>query len=196
MSTALEQSGGKAGEILDLAERHVRTVGFNGFSFRDLANEAGIKSASVHYHFPTKEKLGAAVARRYADRFMGTIGDPQNSKKAPAALIEVFVGEFRGALHKDGRMCLFCLLGAEFSALPPEVRAEVTRFYRDSTRWLAEVLGRIANGKKPAAADLETQARAIIACLEGAMLVARSSDKLSIFDEIVAYMKSTSAIPA
>lgn len=42
----------------------MRNGGYGGFSFRDLAAEIGIKSASVHNHFPTKAAMAAAVARR------------------------------------------------------------------------------------------------------------------------------------
>jgi TetR/AcrR family transcriptional regulator, transcriptional repressor for nem operon len=47
--------------IMDAAELRMRGGGFNGFSFREIADDVGIKSSSVHYHFPTKEKLAAAV---------------------------------------------------------------------------------------------------------------------------------------
>src|ERR1700733_10309808 len=57
-----------AERLMDLAESHMRNAGYGGFSFRDLAAEIGIKSASVHHHFPTKATMAAAVARRYADR--------------------------------------------------------------------------------------------------------------------------------
>jgi AcrR family transcriptional regulator len=43
-----------AERLMDLAEAHMRNGGYAGFSFRDLAAELGIKSASVHHHFPTK----------------------------------------------------------------------------------------------------------------------------------------------
>jgi TetR/AcrR family transcriptional repressor of nem operon len=56
------------GKILDLAESLIRKNGYNGVSFRDLASGIGVKSSSVHYYFPTKEDLGAKVARRYTDR--------------------------------------------------------------------------------------------------------------------------------
>ena len=55
---------GKAEEILEVAERHMRAGGFDAVSFRDIAAEVGIKSASVHYHFPQKADLGAAVVQR------------------------------------------------------------------------------------------------------------------------------------
>ena len=56
-----------AERLMDLAESHMRNAGYGGFSFRHLAAEIGIKSASVHHHFPTKATMAAAVARRYAD---------------------------------------------------------------------------------------------------------------------------------
>ncbi len=54
--------------IMDAAEPRMRGAGFNGFSFREIADDVGIQSSSVHYHFPTKEKLAAAVVHRYGDR--------------------------------------------------------------------------------------------------------------------------------
>jgi TetR/AcrR family transcriptional repressor of nem operon len=38
---------------MDLAESHMRHAGYGGFSFRDLAAEIGIKSASVHRNTKT-----------------------------------------------------------------------------------------------------------------------------------------------
>jgi hypothetical protein len=42
-----------AERLMDLAEAHICNAGYGGISFRDLAAEIGIKSASVHHHFPT-----------------------------------------------------------------------------------------------------------------------------------------------
>src|SRR6201996_9573655 len=53
--------------IMDAAERRIQLGGFGGFSFREIAADVGIKSSSVHYHFPTKEDLAAAVIRRWAE---------------------------------------------------------------------------------------------------------------------------------
>ena len=69
--------------ILDAAERRMRIGGFGGFSHREIAAEVGVKSSSVHYHFPTKDKLAAAAVRRYTkwtsdlcDRGSATEPDP------------------------------------------------------------------------------------------------------------------------
>jgi TetR/AcrR family transcriptional regulator, transcriptional repressor for nem operon len=59
--------------IMDAAERHIWASGLGGFSFRDIEAEIGMKSSSVHYHFPTKENLAAAVVRRYVSAMVALI---------------------------------------------------------------------------------------------------------------------------
>jgi TetR/AcrR family transcriptional repressor of nem operon len=51
--------------ILAATRRTAQAHGYSGLNFRELANEVGIKAASIHYHFPSKADLGAAVAKRY-----------------------------------------------------------------------------------------------------------------------------------
>ncbi len=92
------QPATKAIEILDAAERFARQAGYNGFSFRDVAAEVGIKSASVHYHFPTTGDLGAALAGRYADRFFERLGAASDIAHPSHTLVERFVGRAEGAV--------------------------------------------------------------------------------------------------
>jgi TetR/AcrR family transcriptional regulator, transcriptional repressor for nem operon len=107
-----------AQRLMDLAEAHIRHAGYRGFSFRDLAAELGIKSASVHHHFPTKASLAAAVVRRYGDRFLATVASPPNETGDDA--ISAYRSGFRKALERDGRMCLCGVLGAEAGVLTPD----------------------------------------------------------------------------
>lgn len=183
---------GKAGEILDSAERQARRRGYNGFSFRDLAADVGIKSASVHYHFPTKADLGAAVAQRYTERFLAALGDPNAPEVAPRALLERYVAAFRRALVRDRQMCLCGLLGAEVESLPPEVAAEVRDFFERNVVWLAAVLSRRDGGAlgKEAA---EARALTILALLEGALVVARTLKRDVVFDQIAGTVTSVAA---
>ena len=56
-------------DLLTAAELLLRTKGYSAFSYADLAQEIGIKKASIHHHFPTKEGLGIAVIESYLFRF-------------------------------------------------------------------------------------------------------------------------------
>lgn len=168
-------AAGKAEEIMDAAERRIREAGYNGFSFRDLAADVGVKSASVHHHFPTKAALGAAVARRYADRFLAAVEGERGDR-----LVAAWRAAFRRALREDGRMCLCGVLGAEAGALPPEVAAEARRFFERGAECLAR-----AHGGGPAAAARDAGLR-VLATLEGAMLIARALGDPAAFDRATA----------
>jgi TetR/AcrR family transcriptional repressor of nem operon len=162
----------KATEIMDAAEWRIREGGYNGFSFRDIAADVGIKSASVHHHFPTKAALAAAVARRYTERFEAAVAGADGGVAAWRAA-------FRKALGEDGRMCLCGVLGAEGGVLPPEVAAEAKRFFARGVDALARIQGEPTVERRQAALG-------ILATLEGAMLLARTLGDPAVFDAATA----------
>ena len=59
--------------LLDAAEIAMRSRGYHGVSFRELADDVGIKSASVHYYFPQKEDLTVALVTRYSKTFFADL---------------------------------------------------------------------------------------------------------------------------
>lgn len=163
---------GTAERLMDLAEAHIRDGGYTGFSFRNLAAEVGIKSASVHHHFPTKAKMAAAIARRYGDRFLASVAPLPNESAEDA--ISAYRSAFRAALDQDGRMCLCGVLSAEAGVLAPEVTAEVQLFFR---RCVDDLAGRIGG--------LNALRRAfhVMATLEGGMILARAYADIDAFDQ-------------
>ncbi|SCB50254.1 TetR/AcrR family transcriptional regulator [Rhizobium multihospitium] len=169
-----------AERLMDLAEAHIRDRGYGGFSFRDLAAEAGIKSASVHHHFPTKAKMAAAVANRYAKRFLKAV------EAKPGERPEDAIGTYRTAvrmtIERDGRMCLCGILGAEAGALAPEVTSEVQSFFR---RCIEDLARRVSGP------DATAQAHHIIATLEGAMILARAYGDIGAFDQATSALISS-----
>ncbi|NVK15361.1 MAG: TetR/AcrR family transcriptional regulator [Rhodobacteraceae bacterium] len=169
-----------AERILDIAEKAARTGGYNAFSFREIAAEIGIKSASVHYHFPTKEALGEALAKRYSDHFFSVLGDPQGAE--PAELLKRYVAAYGAALKQDGLMCLCGVFGAEIADLPPPVASATRAFFERNLEWLQQVHNR--QGLAPDAA--EQAAAHMIAALEGAMILARAMGNAALFDAAVA----------
>ncbi|MCA0319566.1 MAG: TetR family transcriptional regulator [Proteobacteria bacterium] len=67
MTTNLATARAKATskeEILDAAERLFAKSGFDGTSMREIAQEAGVAQALLHYHFKTKEGLFEAMFSR------------------------------------------------------------------------------------------------------------------------------------
>src|SRR4051812_3098431 len=103
--------------IMDAAQRRMQTGGFGGFSFREIADDVGIKSSSVHYHFPTKEDLAAAVVRRWADRTAENIDKAFEKDPDP---VRVWTKTLRGTAVKEPHMCPCTVLGASSHDLPKQ----------------------------------------------------------------------------
>ena len=180
----MKPAGAKADEILDAAEGFARTRGYNGFSFRDVAAEVGIKSASVHYHYPTKADLGAAVAARYTNRFIEKLGDPADPAQSPEALLARHAAAFRHSLADDNQMCLCGMLGAEIASLPTAVAVEAKAFFERNIDWLQAVLGRTTSEEYRDDAATKRRALTILAALEGAILLARTLGRIEVFDQV------------
>ncbi|MEP1448556.1 MAG: TetR/AcrR family transcriptional regulator [Paraglaciecola sp.] len=162
--------------LLKAAEDKVRQGGYSNFSFRELADQVGIKSASVHYHFPTKADLGAELAHQYTNSFLAALGDPASIKASNINPIDVYTGLFRSALITDDKMCLCGLLGAQSESLPDKVRLEVKRFFNENLAWLTAA--HTANGEdNPAQAAITT-----ISLLEGAMMISKALNDHSYFE--------------
>ncbi len=179
---SVEMSAITADRVLDVAQRLVQTRGYNGFSYRDIAGEIGIKSASIHYHFPSKTDLGVALVDRYQDNFDSELQNIlARSDEAPKRLKD-FIALFRQTLKGD-RLCLCGMLGAERDSLPEAVSDRVRSFFMLCETWLVEVLkqGRKAReiaylGSPQAVADQ------FLSLLEGAMVVARALNDPERFD--------------
>ena len=164
-----------AERLMDLAEAHIRDAGYGGFSFRDLAAEMGIKSASVHHHFATKACMTTAVARRYRDRFFQAVA-PRPGETAQGA-IATYRDVFRASLNPDNRMCLYGVLSAEAGGLSPEVAAEIKDFFQSCVIDLSKRIG---------GPQAEARSYNIMATLEGAMMLARSYGGIEAFDQATA----------
>ena len=163
--------------ILQVAEEMVRRGGYNSFSFRNIATQVGIKSSSVHYHFSTKEDLGVAVAKYYTDKFLATLGSPQELVAAAKDPVKVYIKAFRQELHADNGMCLCGMLGAETSSLPKRVLEETRQFFTRNIDWLEEAYSAV--GQK---SNCRNKAIQTISLLEGAMLTSHVLSDAKAFD--------------
>ncbi|TAL83404.1 MAG: TetR/AcrR family transcriptional regulator [Beijerinckiaceae bacterium] len=176
----------KREEILDVAEAMIRNAGFNAFSTRDVASAVGIKSASVHYHFPTKADIGAAVTERYTDRFLKQLGDPGRFKGDPREAVALYVNLFRETLVRDDKLCLCAVLGAEIGGLPLEVGGHTRTFFDRNLAWLKKAL---TASSKMSAAEANALAVHILAALEGGMILSKALDKEKIFENVATMLK-------
>jgi TetR/AcrR family transcriptional repressor of nem operon len=179
--------------IMAAARLTVQAHGYNGLSFRELAKEIGIKSASIHYHFPTKGDLGAALARRYCEDAKAAFEGFWAESPDPAICLRKYTDIFRLALENENRMCLCGFMAAEYLDLPEAVKVEVQAFAGVNVAWLAKVLSSMDRFSDPGMA--EARALAIYAAIGGAQLTARSRADISVYDKIVESYRVAGLIP-
>jgi len=180
--------------IMHAARKAVQARGYNALSFRDLAAEVGVKSSSVHYHFPTKGALGAALARRYTEDGIAFLAQISASGDAIGAAMRRYADIFRSALVDDNRMCLCGIMAAEHDDLPQEVRTEISRFNKANIDWLAELIAGVSKDAKERK-QAPTRALAIFAAIEGAQLIARGQEDIAVYDQIIEGYRLSGLIP-
>lgn len=173
-------------KLLDHASDFMQKRGYNGFSFKDLADVTGIRTASIHYHFPTKTILGSKVVDRYTIDFLESLGSPDID--TPTKRLESYIALFRGELNK-GHMCLCGIIGAEVGSVPAELHIGVRTFFDKNETWLAQVF-RLAG---QAEAIAQTNARLSLSALEGAMIIVRTNDDPTLFENIAQAVLSLAA---
>lgn len=181
-------------KIMSAARATVQARGYNALSFRDLAAEVGIKSASVHYHFPTKGDLGAALARRYTEDGETYLASLDAHYPDPRSRMQQYTDIFRAALVNDNRMCLWGIMAAEHEDMPSEVLAELDRFKALNVSWLENLISvdlTVAKDRKQA----RQRALGIFAAIEGAQLIARSQNDIAVYDYVIESYRLAGLIP-
>lgn len=168
--------------LLDAAEKRMRSGGYHAISFRDLADDLAIKSASVHYHFRQKEDLGVALIERYSDRFFEQV-DANQAAGIPK--LEAFANAYRDAYATERTTCLCGLLGAESRGLPLRVSDEVRKFLDRNLDWLVSAFPEEMFAKERRQAAVQ-----VLASLQGSMMLAVSLDDPSMLDAIVNGLRS------
>lgn len=158
------------GRILDASQTLIQERGYHAFSFRDLSEAVGIRSASVHYHYRTKPDLAVALLKRYRGAFVGELAERRTLP--PDERLGELAGLFEST-HQLGRMCLCGSLASDLETLPPEIRREVAAFYDAVQEWIAQALNEGMEAGVFRKVDSHGTAEALLSLLEGALLSSR-----------------------
>ncbi|MEM1418231.1 MAG: TetR/AcrR family transcriptional regulator, partial [Myxococcota bacterium] len=162
-------------QLLDVAHRLVETRGFNAFSFKDLAASVGIKTASVHYHFPSKADLGEALVERYIEGLEERLAELDEGASTQARL-EGFIAVYEGTRQRDA-LCLCGSLASDLDAVPANLAGPVGRYMTRSEGWLKATLTRgRSRGELPEGADPARLATLFLTSLQGALVIARTRE--------------------
>lgn len=165
-------------QIMDRARELLQQRGMEGFSYRDISTELGIKNAAVHYHFPSKYDLGNALIEQFTDEIRGHIEHARDRNVPATQQLEAYFN--RAALEVDDgcKICAFGALAASYERLPEELQASLTRLRLLIYEWLSQTLeaGR-ESGEFRFTGSAESKAIQIASAMQGARQMSKMTGK-------------------
>ena len=171
-------------EILSVTRNLIQTRSYLGFSFQDVADEVGIRKASLYYHFRTKEALGVQVLleasyafRRWTDA---------TSANAEAKL-NAYFDLYRWDLRAGAAMCPAGAMAPGWDCIEPELRGAVLGLRDQQIRWLTGVFSTDPRNSRRAG----NLAAFVFAACQGALLSARMTGAVEDFECVIAHVRTT-----
>jgi AcrR family transcriptional regulator len=149
--------------LLERATELFTANGYRGTRVADVGRAAGIASAAVHWYFPTKDDLFAAVLERIFDE---AIADVEASDSAPRDRLEAFLSKTQRyrILHREAYERM-------------EDSETLRAVYLGLLQWLENLLLQAISARLPEGADTDLIADTAHVLLEGMLISARRLDR-------------------
>lgn len=96
-------------KILNAAQTVFLQKGMDGARMQEIANEAGINKALLHYYFRTKEKLFSAIFKSVFSQILPNIMDMVHSELPFDEKLEIFIDKYLDLLMKNPFVPTFIL---------------------------------------------------------------------------------------
>ena len=177
--------------ILDLAEELLRGRSFNAFSYQDIAERIGIRKASIHYHFASKEDLGVALIERFRRRAGHWASRLVEQQASPLQKLDAYIRIQEEVLASGEMICALGILGAEYNALPERMKDSYRDFLEEQQTWLGRLLAKGQDqGTFTLSVPPEEMAVLIQSSLQGALQLARASGRPDRFHAVVRGIRS------
>lgn len=167
-------------EIIDAARRLLQTRGSNGFSVRDVGEEVGITTASLHYHFPTKGGLITGVLSQDRAKMNERMAAIEGEAETFASRTKLMNHFFSTCYKEPGAIGPAVVAAVDLFTLPPECQSEVQQWFLNMEGWLTRfAMQARATGELPTDRPVDVQVSEACASLLGAMLLPRTREHLS-----------------
>ncbi|CAG2151080.1 TetR/AcrR family transcriptional regulator [Cupriavidus numazuensis] len=150
----------------------IRRRGFNGFSYRDLAELVGVKTSSIHYYFPSKDDLVLEAVREYSARTQERIRAIDTSLP-PLEQARQYLAPLHAGSGTD-QACLVGMLSADVLSLSEPVRATMRDYVRMQEQWLTGLFERAQPLRdKPYPVPPAQLAQVVYGSLQNGLMAAR-----------------------
>lgn len=162
---------GNREKLEDTALNAVQVGGLSSISFRTLAEEIGIKSSSVHYHFPDKSDLTRSLIERYSEEFFRALKNISDKRWGLRRKLKAFIEIFE-TVAEQNKLCLCGMMAADVEQLDQANRTLLAEYFIETEKWIVQLLD---EHRDELSTELSSSllAKSILTGLEGALLVDR-----------------------
>jgi TetR/AcrR family transcriptional repressor of nem operon len=166
--------------------------GFHNTSVSDIIAATGVKKGNLYYYFAGKEELGLAVLEDAKEEFFAFLARSFQGD-SPAARVLHCCRAIFDEQQKNNFVggCLFGNAALEMSDSNPAFARILGDVFR---RWIEEIDRQLAQGGEGAlgAAELDSGqvAKAIVALVEGGIMMSRVSKDAADLDDCLAVIKA------
>ncbi len=177
-------------KILDLASIILQQRGYNGFSYSHIASQLGIRNAAIHYHFPVKADLGAAMIQRYQNQFNSWVSYHELKYSTQyEKLLDAYITISRNFILQQNTICPLAVLEANFTVFPDNMKLQTQNLSKDIRTWFSKLLesGRNADCFK-FMGSANSKSLVVSAALQGASMMALV-ESLDVFEASVIQIK-------
>jgi TetR/AcrR family transcriptional repressor of nem operon len=173
-------------DILDSSERFARQKGYNGFSLAQLADEVGIRKASIYHHFKSKSDILLALLQRYTKGEYEFLDEVTAEHDLARDRLEAFIIACREDVSDGELMDMAFVFMIDPSGLSAPIQQELAEFYKTYIGWFQDMFELAQKDKTiTGVVDAEAEAYALYALTDGAMALASVQKDATIFDKAV-----------
>jgi len=184
-------------KLLSRASALLQNKGFNALTFQELADAIGIRKASVHHYFSTKQDLATALIKDYQDRFVLWSKDVEGLEVSEK--LEAYFAMIWAISAKGKNICPGGALSLDWKSLSEEAQGELQKFLALHQNFLKQLLeeGRRSKKFSGVGESVDALASMLGASLQGTLQLARmSADPKKHFDKIVAELRGVLGVQA
>ncbi|HEY3360631.1 MAG TPA: TetR/AcrR family transcriptional regulator [Methanosarcina sp.] len=159
-------------QILHYARQFLQCQGYNGFSYNDISQKLGIKNSSIHYYYPKKEDLVAALLEESRKNLAENIDQIVKSGGSAREQLQYY---FDYALKEFDEGKSICPPGSvilDFKELPEEVKEQNLLLLHYILDWISKILKTgLEQGEFNFSDPVEARAELVVETLMGARLL-------------------------
>lgn len=125
-------------KIIYIADRMIRDVGFNAFSYSDISEHMRIRPAAIHYHFHAKNDLGLEVIRQELERVRVFRRSEGKDLSGEDQLKRLFYTFFRQTF--ENQHCLMGALTPDFATFDQPMQDRIRELCGAILEWVSSCL--------------------------------------------------------